>query len=173
MKYCFGISIFILQLTLSVVEASETSKTGLSIDDSRSLIFRFVSQNNHSAEIGVRFGVGHYGSGTSSSVHADSSNVQLVLGYRKYNRNEKIDHFYGASLALSYTGRDGNQTYNNSDSRRASLSGLYGMEYMVTENISIEGRVGIRVNYNDYTDGTNRSRSYTVPETGIAINYYW
>lgn len=170
MKYLLTINLIILQVIFNCVEASESSKTGFSIDDSRSITIRHITENNHAFDIGVRFGKSHYE--YNEDFHIDSTTAQLVLGYRKYINKEKIDHFYGANVILYYADREDSDNLNG-DVRSAQLEFIYGLEYFITDNISIEGRAGIGISYYDYSNNDTTSRSFTIPITGVGVNYYW
>jgi hypothetical protein len=170
MKYIFVTNLILLQIIFSTVEAVESNKNGVSIDDSRSITYRYITNNKYAFDIGARFGKGH--SESANNYHRDTSSARLILGLRKYASKQNIEHFYGANLILTYIVEDYNGN-SNGDPRFAQIELIYGLEYAINENIALEGRVGVGASYYDNTNGDRKSRDYTIPITGIGVNYYW
>lgn len=170
MRIVLSICIFAVMFISSGVDASERSKTGISIDDSRSVTFRYITESGNAFDIGARFGKSHYKSG-SFDYHRDESYAQAVLGYRKYRYDEKMNQFYGVSLISTY--RTTHTESPSGDFRQVILDINLGMEYMLSADVSIEGRVGFGVNYYDYASNSSHARNFILPTTGVAVNYYW
>lgn len=170
MQYIFVVSLVIFQIIFSNVEASETSKNGVSIDDSKTITYRYINESKFGFDVGARFGKGHAES--INNYHRDSSTAQLMFGLRKYDGKSNMDRFYGANLIMTYIGEEYNGN-SNGDPRFARIEIVYGLEYAINPNIALEGRVGFSASYYDNTNGDQKSRNYTIPITGIAVNYYW
>ena len=148
--------------------------TGVSIN-TNSLAIRHSLSESNLVFAGISSGYSHsdasFSDGNAKSI---SNNNGLSLGIRHFLSVEKLSKFVETVLSIGYgEGRDsfGNTGY----SAHASLSALYGVEYFLTSNLSIEGMAGVGIGYSKSSSAMSKdiSKQFSLPVASTAITYYW
>ncbi|NOU01527.1 MAG: hypothetical protein HOO95_08145 [Gallionella sp.] len=111
-------------------------------------------------------------SGGDSKSIANSNS--LGLGVRHFLSLDKFSKFAEGALSIDYT--EGRNSFgSNNYVAQVSLSAVYGIEYFLASNLSIEGKAGIGISYSKSTSAPFKyiSKQISLPLASTAITYYW
>ncbi len=135
---------------------------GISVDVNNDFVLegRYFVMNDLAVLGQFGFGIkGDDGSGTD---------IGLGVGIRKYLRTEDLAPFVGGTIFYSST-QDG-------DLKDFSLLGIFGAEYFLHKQFSIEGSVGIGYSSEDTKNAAGATTTITNVGTqrfGLGLNFYF
>lgn len=112
--------------------------------------------------------------GTTTSTSYSDRIYSAQGGFRHYLSDEKLSSFLQLSLGESFGKHYGNGA--DASSRYYMAAAVYGLEYYLAPQLSVEGVAGLSYVYyphngNSYSFSSYRSMSF--PNAGVAITYYW
>ncbi len=111
--------------------------------------------------------LGQFGFGIKGD-DGKGTDIGLGVGIRKYLRQEDLAPFIGGSFFYSST-QDG-------DVKDLSLLGIFGAEYFLHKQFSIEGNVGLGYSSEDTKNAAGTTTTITnfgTQRFGLALNFYF
>jgi hypothetical protein len=182
----FGLGIVLLAHTLPAL-ADDSNQSGYAtsfgIGSGGGLsIKKAISDTD---QIFVGFSISRYNSQsqtTTSGVTTNSDGVTrgytIFAGVRHFLEKEKLSKF--VQLSISGSKSTGSGSGYSATSQSTSITPVYGVEYFLAPDLSIEGVMGLSYTYstsNTESNGTTQysgsSKSFSFPAVGTAITYYW
>jgi len=134
---------------------------GLSITDNRGV--RFLAPLSSDISMHVDF---YYSKTLSDSNNVDYNYLSTTLGVRKYShRIENLQHFFDFDFSIGWVEIE-DSSYEETGKKYEIY---YGLEYILSDKFSIEGRFGIGI-FQD-TMEPNTSANIEIPKNNLAINY--
>ena len=128
------------------------------------LLLRNSLNDKHKLFYGVGYSVNKANFPRNKTTHQAMS---LKIGHRYYITQASIKNFLDSSLSYTYfTGGE-----NSDDPRDYDLNFLYGLEKFISNEFSLEGSVGLGIQYSEYSSGS--AIGLSTPIAKIAINYYF
>lgn len=119
---------------------------------------------------------------TTSGVTANSDSIThgytIFAGVRHFLEKEKLSKF--VQLSISGGKYTSSGSGYSSTSKLTSITPVYGVEYFLAPDLSIEGVMGLSYTYSTSNSDSNASvqssssgKSFSFPAVGTAITYYW
>lgn len=176
MKKLLLVSLMLLIVSSSKTFAEEAFQKnyGISYSSTRQLDFRKFINESLMVYAGISYGASEYKISGLSSNATVFNGYSIDIGVRKYVSNNNLSDFVDFLIMKSYS-------KINSDSggvgnvQNTQLYLAYGLEYMISPVLSIEGKTGVLYQQSNQTDNTltYTSSGYVLPYSAIALNYYW
>ncbi|MBI5005809.1 MAG: hypothetical protein HZB95_01665 [Nitrosomonadales bacterium] len=182
----FGLGIVLLAHTLPALAGDSNQSSyavSFGVGSGGGLSIRKALSDTDQIFAGFNIARGNYQSQTTSSgitTNSDSSSrgYSIFAGVRHFLEKEKLSKFVQLSISSGkYTSSGSGYS---STSKSTSITPVYGVEYFLAPDLSIEGVMGLSYTYSTGNSDSNGSvqssssgKSFSFPAVGTAITYYW
>ncbi len=173
MKFSIIVPLLISVFLFQSMGVYAENRYGLGInDDSGFKLKKLLGQHQVGLGLNVSVSESEFNGGFGSA-ETDRESWQASAFYRYYHVNEgSLRRFFEGEVAYWRTTEERNGISTNEDkSKSITLVGYYGLEYYISPNFSIDGKVGIQ--YYTYENEGFEVNQFNAFVTGISVNYYW
>lgn len=168
-----GLGFIIFASSFSAFAEEKNQKDyGVSYGGSTGLAIKKTLNETLQIYAGLGFGYDH--SDSSPCCNSNGSGYSMTLGARHFLDVGKLSKFVDVELRANYQ-ETRSSVGVNTHGKGLSAYVAYGIEYFLSSNLSIEGKVGFSVDYYSAGGASNsyKTTSTTFPRSSMAITYYW
>ena len=171
--YCASLALFVISFSAAADESSNANY-GVTFSSTNQLLLKKIVNESVTVYAGMQVVSSNFDGNNSYILNTSSTGRNYIIGIRDYLSKANLSKFANLEVSKGFQTIT-TDTVGASQSVSTSASLHYGIEYLLSSNLSIEGSAGVAFYWDEVTTPTSSYslKSTAIPVAKLALTYYW